>query len=66
MIRSLTSLFRKPSAEELAQRELDEAKRCLLESQRARDYHAKICEFYVTRINSLTKQLRDCNDTPPA
>jgi len=54
--------WRKPSAEELAQRELDDARRGLLEAQRHRDYYAKTAEFYQVRINSLTKQLREAND----
>lgn len=49
----LTKLFRKPCAEELAQRELDESRRSLLEAERYRDYYGKMCEFHQSRIRSL-------------
>jgi hypothetical protein len=58
-------LFTKPSAEELAQRELDEAKRLLLDSQRTRDYHQKMVEFHQVRISSLTKQLKESANEAP-
>lgn len=52
-MKALQKLFRKPSASELAIRELDDARRLLLESQRYRDYYTKMCEFHETRIRSL-------------
>ena len=64
-MKALMRLFTKPSAEELAQRELDEARRLLLDSQRTRDYHQKMVEFHQVRINALVKQLREVNDSSP-
>lgn len=55
-------LFRKPSAEVLAQRELDEDKRLLLETQRSKDYYSKLVEYYETRIRNLTIQLKKANE----
>lgn len=54
----LIDAFRKPSAEVLAARELDDCKRDLLEAQRMRDYYMKIAEFQEVRINRLTQMLR--------
>lgn len=53
-----------PSADELAQRELDDAKRHLLETQRQRDYYSKMCDFYTARIAATTRQLRRPADEP--
>lgn len=59
MKRFLIDAFRKPSAEMLAQRELDDCKRDLLDAQRMRDYYMKIAEFQEVRINRLTQMLRN-------
>lgn len=54
----LIELFRKPSAEVLAQREYEDAQRSLLECQRMRDYYDSMVAFQITRSKSLSKQLR--------
>lgn len=51
-------VFRKPSADVLAQRELDDNKRMLLEAQRSKDYYSKMVDFYETRIRNLNYQLK--------
>lgn len=51
--------FRKPSADELAQRELDDARRDLLEMQRKRDYYQKMSEFCLVRIDRVRQQLKE-------
>ena len=52
-------LFTKPSADELAQRELDDARRDLLEMQRKRDYYQKMSEFCMIRIDRVRQQLKE-------
>jgi hypothetical protein len=51
--------WRVPSAEELAQQELDDTKRQLLEMQRKRDYYVNMVAFCNTRLSHLNIQLRD-------
>ena len=58
MKKFFVNAFRKPSAEMVAQIELDDCKRGLLEAQRMRDYYMKIAEFHEVRINRLTQMLR--------
>lgn len=53
----LVELFRKPSAEVLAQREYEDAQRSLLECQRMRDYYDNMVNFQQTRITALRKML---------
>jgi len=53
------NLFRAPSAEMLAQRELEEAKRELLTSQTQRDYYSHIVKFNEVRIERLRRTLAD-------
>ena len=58
--------FRKPSADELAQRELDDARRDLLEMQRKRDYYQKMSEFCMIRIDRVRQQLKEtANEQTP-
>lgn len=49
----LVDYFRKPSALTLAQRELEECERSLLEHERARDYHDNMVAFNRRRMSSL-------------
>ena len=46
-----------PTPEELAARELDNARRALLEAQEARDYANSMVLFHETRIDSLRAQM---------
>ncbi len=50
-------LFRKPSAEVLAQQELEDARRELLQCQRMRDYYDSMTNFNNTRINRVQQML---------
>lgn len=53
MLKKITSLFRTPSAETLALRELEEAKRELLESMRHAEYHSNMVRYHQARIARL-------------
>ena len=51
--------FRKPTAKEIAARDLEDAKRALLREQAAAEYHAKLAEYYrnaVVRLNIYLKE----------
>jgi hypothetical protein len=56
------SLYKIPSAEALALRELEEAKRKLLEAQSGRDYAASMCNYYETKIKRLTTYLHNATE----
>ena len=49
--------FRTPSPEELVARELDQARRGLLEAQTGRDYANAMVLYHETRIDRLRAQL---------
>lgn len=49
--------FRTPSPEELIARELDQARRGLLEAQTGRDYAAAMVGYHEARIDRLRLQL---------
>ena len=49
--------FRNVSPEELMVRELDDARRALLEAQTARDYANSMVSYHETRIDRLRAQL---------
>lgn len=53
MIKMIVTLFRKPSAEMLAQQEYEDARRSLLQCQRMRDYYDNMTNFHTTRINRV-------------
>ena len=53
----LLNPFRTPSPEELIARELDQARRGLLEAQTARDYANAMVSYHETRIERLRTQL---------
>jgi len=52
--RMYAQMFYIPSAEVLALRELEEAKRALLEMQTAKDYSGRMVEYNLDRIRRLT------------
>lgn len=56
-------LFRVPTAEILALRELEEAKRSLLEMQTAKDYSGRMVEYNMDRIRRLTLYLNKAMET---
>lgn len=49
--------FRPPSVEELAVRELQDARRKLLEAQSGRDYAEAMCAYHAARIERLDAQV---------
>jgi hypothetical protein len=53
----LINPFRTPSPEELIARELDQARRGLLEAQTGRDYANAMVIYHETRIDRLRSQL---------
>ena len=50
----MQSIFRTPSADELAVVELEEAKRQLLQMQTALDYSKRMVDYHSDRIKRLT------------
>jgi transposase len=56
---ALTKLFRKPTAKEIAARDLEDARRHLLQQQAQAEYHAKLAEFYKGVIARLDKYLKE-------
>ena len=59
MLRQLKETFRRPSAETLALRELEEAKRNLLEALSGAEYAKRMAEYHNDRIKRLTSYLKD-------
>jgi len=53
MLDQLKQLFKTPTADELAQREYDEARRELLVSQSAAEYYESMIEYHVKRLLRL-------------
>lgn len=62
----LNALFRKPSPEELMAREIDDARRALLEAMSARDYAASMVTYHETRIDRLRSMLDLAQHDPVA
>jgi len=57
MLNQLKQLFKTPTADELAQREYDEARRELLVSQSAAEYHQSMIEYHIKRLLRLQEIL---------
>jgi hypothetical protein len=55
---NIKNLFRSPSAETIALRELETAKRELLQVQDTQEYSAKMVEYYQGKILRLTAYLK--------
>jgi len=55
----IKNLFRPPSAETIALRELETAKRDLLQMQDTQEYAAKMVEYHQGKIERLTAYLRE-------
>lgn len=51
--------FRKPSPQEMAVRELDEAQRGLLDAQSAKEYAASIEAYNAARIARLQRYIKE-------
>ena len=62
MFQSLLAYFRLPSAEALALRELEEAKRKLLDAQSGREYADSMCKYHEARIKRLTSYLHTATE----
>jgi len=58
----IKQVYGTPSAEALALRELEEAKRRLLEAQTAKEYAESMVKYHETRIERLTAYLRDAHE----
>jgi len=54
----LKKLWQTPSAEMLAMRELEDAKRRLLEAQTTREYSDSMCKFREAQIKRLTAYIK--------
>jgi hypothetical protein len=54
--------YAKPTAELLALRELEEAKRSLLETQTAREYAESMCKYREAQIKRLTAYLHKATE----
>ena len=65
MITQIIRFFKPPSAESIALRELEEARREMLAAQSAREYADSMCRCYEARIKRLTTYLREAHDTNP-
>jgi hypothetical protein len=62
MISEMKKLWTTPSAEALALRELEEAKRRLLQAQTAREYADSMCKYREAQIKRLTAYLHKATE----
>ena len=62
LIEKLKTMYLTPSAEVIAVRELDEAKRSLLEAQSGREYADSMCKYHEARIKRLTTYLHKATE----
>lgn len=53
MLDQIKQLFKTPTADQLANREYDEARRELLMSQSAAEYHQSMIEYHIKRLLRL-------------
>lgn len=58
----MKNAYTTPSAEVLALRELEEAKRSLLETQSAREYADSMCKYREAQIKRLTAYLHKATE----
>jgi hypothetical protein len=58
----LKSVYTVPSAEQIALRELEEAKRKLLSAQTGREYADSMCKFHEAQIKRLTTYLHKATE----
>lgn len=57
MLSEIRAMWRKPSPEELMARELDDARRSLLEALSARDYAESMVAYHERRIDRLRSMM---------
>ena len=62
LIKWVKNVYATPSAESLALRELEEAKRSLLETQSAREYAESMCKYREAQIKRLTAYLHKATE----
>ncbi len=62
MIEEIKKLWLTPSAEVLAMRELEDAKRKLLQAQTAREYADSMCKYREAQIKRLTTYLHNATE----
>jgi hypothetical protein len=60
MLDQLKQMFKTPTADELANREYDEARRELLVSQSAAEYHQSMIDYHIKRLLRL-KEIIDAS-----
>ena len=58
LIEYIKNIYATPSAEVIALRELEEAKRKLLEAQSGREYADSMCKYHDARIKRLTNYIK--------
>lgn len=58
MIKHIKNALRSPSAEAIALRELESAKRELLQMHDTQEYAAKMVEFYQGKVRRLTAYIK--------
>lgn len=61
-IEYVKSLYKVPSAEALALRELEDSKRKLLEAQSGREYATSMCNYYEAKIKRLSAYLHTATE----
>jgi hypothetical protein len=59
MMHKFLSLFRKPTAKEIAARDLEDARRHLLAEQARAEYHAKMSDYYRGVEMRLARYLKE-------
>ena len=62
LIETIKRLYAPLSAEQLALRELEDAKRQLLEAQSGREYAESMCKYHEARIKRLTTYLHKATE----
>ena len=62
LIETIKRMYAPPSAEQLALRELEDAKRRLLEAQSGREYADSMCKYHEARIKRLTTYLHKATE----
>jgi hypothetical protein len=62
LVNWVKNIYATPTAESLALRELEEAKRRLLEAQTAREYAESMCKYREAQIKRLTAYLHKATE----
>ena len=62
LVNWVKNIYATPTAESLALRELEEAKRRLLEAQTAREYADSMCKYREAQIKRLTAYLHKATE----